>query len=484
MIRRFVTDSLLYGTATIFSRATLLVALLVLPFILTPRDYGALSMLVAVAALVAIVAPLEIWQAVGRFYVPAPPEAKPAYLGTAWTVLLTGLFLFLLLSQLFAVPLCRLILGDLDFLPVFRVALVMMALNCLFYFLQHQCRWDFRTAEYVLISLVFAFLTLALSLGLGFLVDPPLLGVVLGQAIGAALAVALGWAGLRRRLVLRVDKTRLREMLSFSLPLVPAGIALFFTVYMGRLALKALATLEDVGLYTFAAQIAGIATLGIVGVQSALTPLVMAHHDEPGTPAQLARFFEWIFGCGLVLSLVLGLFAPELIWILGYSAYGGAGPLVILLAPAMLLLQMYVFAPGFTVARRTLWQMWVSVFSAFVGLVANVVLIPLWGITGAAVATLITGMVFIALWVVLSQRLYPLPIRWLPIAVATIGGALLGAVGLTLPYRHLAEALLVKSALVVAASVLVAMVGLVPFRATVALAVGFVKRRLRATSGA
>ena len=158
MMRRVVADSVAYGTTTIASRATLLVALLVLPFILTPRDYGALGMLDTIAALVATVNPLEVAQGLARHYAPAAPGEKKVWAGTAGTFLLLMLAGFLILGQAFAEPLCRLVLGDPSYLAAFRVALVFMTLNCLFLFLQSQCRWEFRTAEYVLITLVFGFL--------------------------------------------------------------------------------------------------------------------------------------------------------------------------------------------------------------------------------------------------------------------------------------------------------------------------------------
>jgi O-antigen/teichoic acid export membrane protein len=468
LMRHFAGDSVAYGTTTILSRATLVVALLVLPFLLTPRDYGALSMIVTVAALVAIAAPLEISQALARYYASAPPVEKKAYASTAWTFLLLVLAGFLVVGQALAQPLCLLIMGDLAYVPVFRIALLLMALNCLFYFLQNQCRWEFRTAEFVLISLVFAFLTLALSLGLGMVVDPPLLGVVLGQALGAAVAVGLGAFGLKRSFAFRIDSSKLRQLLAFSLPIVPASLALYLSVYASRFILNGLSSLEDVGLYTLAVQIGGIATLGIVGIQAALTPLVMKHHQKPQTPGQLALLFEVTVGFAVVACLALGLFAPELIHYAGNPAYAQAGPLVLLLAPAMFIAQLYVFAPGFAVAKRTLWQMWVSIASALVGILANFLLIPWWGITGAAVATLVASLVFLSLWFVLSQRLYPIPVRWAPVAVACVGGALLGAVGHGFSYESVISALLTKAVILAVAATLVSMIGLVPLRDSLA----------------
>ena len=234
-------QSVAYGTATILSRATMVVALLVLPFLLTPRDYGALSMIVTVAALVAIVGAARSVAGSGPLLCPRPAGGEEGLCqhGAGPSLFMT-LLGFLVLGQALAEPLCVLVLGDPSILPAFRVALLLMALNCLFYFLQNQCRWEFRTAEFVLISLVFAFFTLALSLGLGMVIDPPLFGVVLGQVVGAAIAVGLGAFGLRRSFALRMDAPKLRQMLSYSLPLVPASIALFLNVYASRIILNAL----------------------------------------------------------------------------------------------------------------------------------------------------------------------------------------------------------------------------------------------------
>lgn len=469
MMNQALRQSAAYGAATILSRATLLVSLLVLPYLLTPRDYGALSMLVTVAALVVILVPLEVSQGLARHYAPAPSGEKKAYASSARSFLMLTLLGFLVLGQLLAKPLCLLILGDLGYLAAFRIALLQMALYCLFLFHQNQCRWEFRTAEYVLISLVYSFFNLALSLGLAFLIDPPLVGVVLGQLIGTAVAAGLGAFGLRRSFDWNIDKEKLRRMLNYSLPLVPASVALFANVYGSRVILNALSTLEDVGIYTLAAQIGGIATLGMVGVQAAITPLVMAHYQKPETPGQLARLFEAFFGSAVVVCLLLGLFAPELIYFVGNPEYSAAGPLVLLLAPALLLAQMYVFAPGFAVAKRTLWQMWVSIGSAALGLAANFLLIPWFGIAGAAVATLVSGASFLFLWFLLSQRLYPIPVRWALIGAATAGGVVLGFAGQALGDIGIAAGLAAKTLIVGAAAALVVLIGLVPFRSTLAV---------------
>ena len=98
--------------------------------------------------------------------------------------------------------------------------------------------------------------------------------------------------------------------------------------------------------------------------------------------------------------------------------YAAAAVLLPWLVPAALLAQMYIFAPGIAIERRTVWQLALSFASAVVSAGLNTWLIPRWGALGAAVATCAAAALFFGLWLVASQRLYPLPLR---------GGALMAS---------------------------------------------------------
>ena len=86
---------------------------------------------------------------------------------------------------------------------------------------------------------------------------------------------------------------QLRAMLRFSAPLVPAGLAVFISLYINRFALNHFGSLEDVGHFGIGSRIAGLVALLILGIQAALTPLVYQHYREPQTPGQIARLFDF-----------------------------------------------------------------------------------------------------------------------------------------------------------------------------------------------
>jgi O-antigen/teichoic acid export membrane protein len=288
----------------------------------------------------------------------------------------------------------------------------------LFFALQNQFRWELRSREFAGTSLLYAGLMVGLGVLLGGVLGLGLGGILTGQLLAALVGGAVSFLLLRQSLAFAIDRARLRALLAFSWPLVFSGVATFLSLYANRLILNSLATLEDVGVYAVGHRVATLAALVIVGVQSALTPLIYTHHREPGTPSQLATLFSGFVAVALMACLGTALFAPELLRIFAPAGYASATGLVAVLAPAALMSQMYIFAPGIALAKKTVWQLGVFAVSAAVSVALSLLLVPLLGAAGAAWSALASALVFLSLWMVASQRLYPVPFQWRRIALA------------------------------------------------------------------
>jgi O-antigen/teichoic acid export membrane protein len=450
MIREVLGQSIVYGLAIILSRGMLMIALLGVALFLPPADYGALVMITTIGFLVNVTVALEISQGLARYYAGASETDKRIYSSTAWWFTVLMFVLFIATSEFAAGYLCQLILGDDRYLNALRYALVVMSLNGIFYFMQCQFRWEFRSRDYAVVSFVYAVSSLGGSIGLGLIVDPAIDGVVFGQLLGSSVAVALGGRLLRASITCVFDIHKLKEMLQFSIPLVPASISLFVGLYASRIILNSVDSLEEVGIFGFASQIAGVTLLAIVGIQAALTPLIMARHSEPETPAKLARLFEGFTALAICACLGMGLFAREFIYLVGSPAYATSAPLVLILAPAVIINGMYIFAPGLSIARKTIWQLWISLASAGLGVLASYWFIRMWGIYGAAFATLLSAVFFLVMWFAVSQKLYPIPVRWTSVGLALLGAAVVGAIGNFMVEQGFAMNILIKLFLIIA----------------------------------
>jgi O-antigen/teichoic acid export membrane protein len=121
------------------------------------------------------------------------------------------------------------------------------------------------------------------------------------------------------------------------------------------------------------------------------------------------------------MSLGLAMFADEIIAVFTTPEFYPGAIVVPILAPALILSGMYVLAPGLAIAKRTGSIALISIGGATLNTVLNLLLIPILGISGAALATLIGAASMFAAYMIISQRLYPVPHAWTPLALATTG---------------------------------------------------------------
>jgi O-antigen/teichoic acid export membrane protein len=413
MMRALFRDTMIYGAAAILSRGLSLIILPIYTRILAPADYGVLDMVMVIGSFATLLVALEVTQALARFYGDAEgPAAKRRMASTALWFTVAAYALAFAAAFAGAEPLARWLLGGAEMAGALRIGLAGIAANGLFYLAQNQLRFELRSGAYASISLVYSFAMVGLGILLGYGFGLGLVGVLWGQFAGTALAVALGLYLLRGSYGLEYDGALLRSMLGFSLPLVPSALATFFTLYSNRLLLNDLEGLDAVGLFGVAARVGGAIALLLVGLQPALTPLVYAHYREPETPGQLARLTERFTALALLCCLGLGILAWEILALFVEPGYRSAAPLVLFLAPATLLGQMYIFFPGIAIAKRMHLQLYIFAATALTTVALNWLLIGAIGLIGAAVATLLASCVFLGLWIWTSQRLYPLPLDW------------------------------------------------------------------------
>lgn len=462
-LRNLYRDTLIYGLAAVLSRGLALVVLPIYTRMLSPADYGALDMITVAGTLATLIVALEVTQAVARLYGEAKSDAERRTMASTALWFAVATYGAALISAVIAArPLAELLLGPGMTVP-FRIGAGFIAASGVFYLVQNQLRVELRSKDYAVVSLLYAGVTISLGVLLGYLLDFGLNGVLGAQLVAALVSALVGLRMLRPSFGLQFDPRMMREMLHFSMPLVPSGLATFLTLYANRLLLNAMINLEAVGLFGVAARIAGIITLLTIGLQSSLTPLIYAHYRDADTPPRLARLVEVFAVIALGGCLALGQFAGELLALLAEPRYAPAAGFVMALAPATLLSQAFIFFPGIAIARRMHLQLLVFAITGAVSLLANWLLIGLLGLPGAVLATLVSGALFLALWIWISQRLYPLPVRWARVGTLSLlfAGAALASLALLDAGLPAAASILLRLALLAAFAGSAVWIGLV-----------------------
>ena len=164
MIQAFFRDSVLYSIPILISRGLFIFLIPLYTRVLSPTDFGALDMLMAFGAIVNLTVAMEVSQGVARYYADEREvDRKIIYASTAFWFTLLCYSLFLSLSLHFSEVLSRLVLGVEGLESVFRIGMFFLWLNGLFYLIQNQFRWELRSRDFAMVSLLVTVTTAALA---------------------------------------------------------------------------------------------------------------------------------------------------------------------------------------------------------------------------------------------------------------------------------------------------------------------------------
>jgi O-antigen/teichoic acid export membrane protein len=458
MLNAFLKDSAIYAVPAFISRGLSLFLVPLYTRVLGPADYGSLDLLTVFAGIINLTIALEVSQGVARFYAAEQdPESKVLYASSAFWFTLACYTVFAVLMFISTHALSALIMGRPGLETAFQIGIAYIWVYGLFYLIQNQLRWELRSKDYAVISLLMSFVTAGVSVWLAYGLQWGLEGLLIGMVVGCLVSTGLGLWWLRNSYRFRFDGAHLREMLAFSAPLVFSGVAVWISLYIDRIMISQYLSINEVGLYGIGYRLASIAGLAMVGFQGALTPLIYTYYREADTPRQLARIFRLFVLFALLVFLGLSLYARDILRLFTTEPFYGGAVVVVYLVPAMLFANMYIFAPGISIAKKTHYFIWINIIGAVLNVALNFLLIPRLGIEGAGLATMLGYLVVFAIHITISQRHFHVPHQWRPIALSVLAAAVMAWWLPQLPLDDIARWVLNLLALVIFAILAVAM---------------------------
>lgn len=431
MIRRFYRDTAIYIVPTVVANA---MAFVLFPFYarhFSPTQYGIIDLLTLTFWLVGWSVALQIDQGAGRYIAGEQNrEIVRRYASTALWFAVGCYLTFFVVVQIFAVPISHVVLGPHVSVTLMRIAAIWFVFNGLLLTTQAQLRWQLRPVAWATAGVLAAVVTVGASVALVFGADLEVEGALLGQLAGSAVALVYVFAVSTGTFRFLFDRARCREMLSYSTPLIPASIGIFLNLYADRLVVQHDLSLYQVGLYGVAYRIAMIMSLLLAGFQGAAAPLILARKDDESTPRDVARILRIFGALSMSLFVFLSLFATPAIALLASAQYQSAAALVPYLILSVMFANMFPFAPGLIIAKRTITMAKLSVAAGVANLGLALLLVPWLGLKGAGIATAVTSIAWFAAFMAASQRHYHAPHSWghliasLVVACAIVGAAL------------------------------------------------------------
>jgi O-antigen/teichoic acid export membrane protein len=405
-IKHLTKHSFVYGLGGTLNK---LIGFFLLPIytrILTPADYGILSLLTVTSSLATIIAQLGLGSAMFREVIYEGSEERDVESTTLY-FLLGESAIFLGSMIVISSKLAILIFGTPDYAHLLRLMFLADFLEVVDVVLMAKLRARAQSSIYSLLSVV-RFVT-GISLNLYFIVvlRRGVEGLIIAGLISAALLATLSFILLARDLRPVFSLPILRRMLKFGIPLVPVGLSSLLLTMADRYFLKHFSTIAQVGLYSLGYHIGMVMLLAENAFQLAWPPHRFAIAKQPNAKHQFARILTYYLLAFGFLAMALSLLAKELLMIMTTPKFYPAAAVVPLIALS------YIFSgvrhmtnTGLAIVNKNYYVPPIIVGSALLNLGLNYVLIPPYGMIGAAWATILSYLVLVTVQTLVNLHFY------------------------------------------------------------------------------
>lgn len=244
--------------------------------------------------------------------------------------------------------------------------------------------------------------------------------IVACYIIGPGLVSLLGIFQLRRYIFARfaVDASFVKKILAYSVPLLPFSLVGYFSgSYVDAVFVSQFLSTGDLGIYSVATQINGIALQLPTLANALLLPLFVTLQSESGNQRSITYFRNvlpaltllWGFAC-MALALV-GHFAIPIIF--GSEFQAASAALMILLSGSAIALPALVgYFPYSHALSATYISMTGAIVAAITNIIGNFLLIPRFGLAGCAYATALSYFANVSTAAILLRTTVGLPVSW------------------------------------------------------------------------
>lgn len=413
-LKKIFKDSVIYGLGSMLPKILNMLLIPLYTHMLTPTDYGILSLASLIASMLAQVLLLGLAGSAMRFYRVSSEQTEDDAGSLIYTIVLVDMVfgfvvtaLLLLFGQhLFAIlPLDKTV----KFNPYMVIAISGAFLGGPLAFAQAIFRARGRAGRHTAAGLASFALNSGFTIFLVVVAKMGAAGSLLGTTIAAGIMAPYALWEISRVAKARFSWPALRKSLAFGLPLVPHFFAGWLLGYADRLVLQKFKGVGEVGVYAVAYSVGLGMSVMASAVNQSWAPTFYDLADNERSKPKLRRLTTLYAAAITLIGIAYMLVSRELTQFLASGAKWEAARAIAPIVVGGYYLQAiyYVTSTPTFFVKRTRLVATISGTAAALNVVANLLLIPIWGMTAAAWVTTATfGVMAAGTWIA-SSKLRP-----------------------------------------------------------------------------
>ncbi|MEI9958759.1 MAG: oligosaccharide flippase family protein [Ferruginibacter sp.] len=414
-LKQLGNDSLIYGLSGIVTRMIGVFLIPVYTRLFLPNDYGIINLVNTSFFLIGMLVVCALDNSASRWFYDSKEikDHKKTFGSWIW-------FQFIL-SSIIAVIIIILspylvnIFFKQDGKPMyFILPAITLVTNMLPGVINNWYRLHRRPVATVAFSISQTIVTIGLSVLFVIVLRWHIAGVFAALAVSSfifslvALQQMHGWLNIKY-----FSKARLKPMLKYALPFIPAAIAYWLLNSTDSYFLAYFKDNAEVGLFGIGASLAAGISLLTGAFQQAWGPFAFSIMNDDNAKHVYANVFL-LFGytMGFVAASVM-LFAPEILMLLTAPAYYDAAWVAGILGYNLVLIGFtYIASIGISIAKVSAPYGYAMLFATILTIILDIILIPKFGKEGSAIATVAAQLIVPGYLFYKSHKVYPVPYKY------------------------------------------------------------------------
>lgn len=424
-VNKTVKNSALYTFSALLQKGSGFLLLPLYTAYLSPKDYGTINLINSITGFLSLLFLVSLHGAASRYHFKYQTvKGRSMVWGTILLLVLFNSLFWGLITILFHESLILPLAEGIQFYPLLLIAIIGTMLSPLYLFYQQwlQCIQDgMRFTINLLSNFV---LQVLFNLVLLVVFHQGVFGMILSSFAVSFIFFVYSMIRFLPHVTLRYNKEIAKSALNYSLPLVPHSVSGYLSVMLDRVLLNKMVGIQQVGLYSIANQFGNILSIVTSSINQAFTPWIYEKMEEKHSADSFKSIYKFAEMSNILccfIAFLITMFSPELIQLMTSKSFYSSWQPIIFVSFGYVLNGLYFFFSKSLFLSHTKYVMIISISTAMLNLLFNIILIPRFSYLGAGLAFTISQFVSSIIALVLSIRLVPiLSYSWKKMYLVTI----------------------------------------------------------------
>jgi len=420
--------SMIYGFGIVLNRVVALLLLPVYTRFLTPHDYGIKELVGLSTDVIGILLATAIASAIYRFYFEYEnSKDRNEVISSAIIIIGSfGLFAIVLLS-LATKTMARYILDSAGLYYFFLLSFASMWFQSLNNIGYDYLRANQQSVKFVSLSFGRMVVVISLNVYLVCFLQLGVLGILISTLITSILMCLVLVVPLSCTTGLHFSLDKIKGMLKFGFPMIPAQFGAFIVHLSDRFFIKAYCSIADAGLYSLGYRFGALpANFISEPFNRTWQPRRFELYKEEGSEAVFGRIFTYFLFLMIFAGLGVSVLTKDLLMIIADEKFWSAYKIVPIIVLATTIFTFhYHLDIGILIHKKTKYLAYINFSNGIFILLLNFALIPRYGVYGAAFATLIAFVYKGSLTYYFSSKYYKIYFEFIRIGKIILAAAVL-----------------------------------------------------------